>query len=138
MTFHAPHSHSELKLSIFDSVNLLNQNHWNSIVPKNEVYLTMPYLKALESTLADRINFRYILFYDEMYNPVGVAIVQLLRFTDNDLNTEDLHDRFGHFVSDKFIHNLDARVLLCGNAFQPAKMVLYLKIPFLTKWPNAI
>ncbi len=117
MTFHAPHSHSELKLSIFDSVNLLNQNHWNSIVPKNEVYLTMQYLKALESTLADRINFRYILFYDEMYNPVGVAIVQLLRFTDNDLNTEDLHDRFGHFVSDKFIHNLDARVLLCGNAF---------------------
>jgi predicted N-acyltransferase len=118
MTCHEEsYNQAELKLSIFDSVNLLNQEHWNAIVPPNEVYLTLPYLKALESTLADRIDFRYILFYSETFQPIGVAIVQLLRFTNDDLNTDDLHDRFGHYVSEKFIHNLDARVLLCGNAF---------------------
>jgi len=108
---------SDLKLSIFDSVHLLNEAHWESVVPDNEVYMTLPYLRALEASLGDHIDFRYILFYNNEFNPVGVAIVQLLRFTNTDLNITDLQSRFGQYLSDKLLHNLDARVLLCGNAF---------------------
>lgn len=107
----------DLKLSIFDSVHLIHAGHWESLVPPNEVYLTLPYLKALETSLSDTIDFRYILFYNSEFSPVGVAVVQLLRFTGNELNIGDLQQRFGNFLSDKLLHNLDARVLLCGNAF---------------------
>jgi predicted N-acyltransferase len=108
---------SDLKLSIFDSIHLLPSDHWESLVPKAEVYMTLPYLQALEASLGNRIDFRYILFYNKDFNPVGVAVVQLLRFTGNELNINDLQTRFGNYISEKILHNLDARVLLCGNAF---------------------
>ena len=117
MNCHTTTDQVDLKLSIFDSVNLLNQQHWDALVPSNEVYMSMPYLKALEATLGDHIDFRYILFYNESFDPVGVAIVQLLRFSNQEMNTVDLQERFGSYISDKLLHNLDARVLLCGNAF---------------------
>lgn len=117
MHCHSDLDQSDLKLSIFDSVHLLNAEHWESLVPNNDVYLTLPYLRALEASLSDSIDFRYILFYNAEFNPVGVAAVQLLRFTNTDLNVNDLQNRFGSYISDKVLHNLDARVLLCGNAF---------------------
>ncbi|MFT5512561.1 MAG: hypothetical protein ACI8SE_000959, partial [Bacteroidia bacterium] len=108
---------TDLKLSIFDSVRLLNEAHWEVLVPDNEVYMTLPYLRALEASLEGKVDFRYILFYNEDFNPVGIAIVQLLQFSNKELNTNDLHHRFGNYLSDKVLHNLDARVMLCGNAF---------------------
>ena len=108
---------STLKLSIFDSVHLLNQNHWNGIVDNSNVYLSIPYLHSLETSLSDYVDFRYILFYNDTFAPVGVAVVQLLRITNSEINAEDILCRFGGYISEKVLNNLDARVLLCGNAF---------------------
>ncbi|MFT5724738.1 MAG: putative N-acyltransferase [Bacteroidia bacterium] len=114
---HTNHDQEDLKLSIFDSVHLLPQTHWETLAPETNVYMSLPYLRALEGSLGDKIDFRYILFYNNDFQPVGIAVVQLLRFSGKELNTKDLHTRFGHFLSDKLLNNLDARVLLCGNAF---------------------
>lgn len=106
----------KLKLSIFDSIRLVNSNHWQSLAESN-VYLSIPYLEALEESLSDEIDFRYIVFYNNDFEPVGIATVQLLQFTDKEVNIEDLKRRFNNLLSDKIVKKLDARVLLCGNAF---------------------
>lgn len=108
---------SDLKLSIFDSIHLIPQEHWDLLLQDSNVYLSVPYLKALEESLKEEIGFRYIIFYNHNYQPAGIAVVQLLHFTNNDVNVEDVICRFGSYISDKFVKNLDVRVLLCGNAF---------------------
>ncbi len=113
----AAHKAAKLKLSISDSVRFLNTTDWNQVVGDRNVYLSAAYLASLEDSLHDVIDFRYVLFYDPQYVPVGVAIVQLLHFTNKELDIEDIKQRFGHLISEKMIAKLDARVMLCGNAF---------------------
>ncbi len=108
---------STLKLSISDSAHLINHGHWESIVGDRNVYLTIPYLTALEASLSNDIHFKYILFYDHGFEPVGVAVVQLLHFTNKELNVKDLESRFGSIISEHLLNKIDARVMLCGNAF---------------------
>ncbi|MCB9261761.1 MAG: hypothetical protein H6607_05240 [Flavobacteriales bacterium] len=111
----------DLKLSIFDSIHLVNQAQWDGLVADNNVYLLSGYLKSLENTLSDTIDFRYILFYRSEsaghFEPVGVAIVQLLKFDLSDFNISDLKNRFNGLFSEKMFSKMEARVLLCGNAF---------------------
>ena len=57
------------------------------------------------------------MFYNEQYVPVGVAVVQLLHFTNREINVEDLYDRFGHLIPERKLSELDVKIMLCGNAF---------------------
>lgn len=116
---------SKLKLNISDSVKLINRDHWDGLVGNKNIYLSTAYLESLEESLHDNIDFRYILFYDLEYTPVGVAVVQLLQFSNKELNAEDLKNRFGHLISDKIISKIDARVMLCGNAFATGENGFY-------------
>ena len=48
----------KLRHSFFDSVKMINTDHWNAVVGDRNVYLSVSYLKALEDSLRGNINFR--------------------------------------------------------------------------------
>jgi len=106
----------KFKLSIADSIDLVNHEHWSSIVEDRNVYLSQGYLKSLESTL-ETIDFRYILFYDSELTPVGVAVVQLHRFKSGEVDFHNLSNGFSDVIPYKIFDKLESRVMLCGNAF---------------------
>lgn len=105
------------KLSLFDSIELVNATHWNSIVGNNNIYLSIPYLIALEKALQGIIDFRYTLFYNDELQPVAVSYVQILHCVDKGTKYADSFCHLGDKVKSKLLGGVDARVLTCGNVF---------------------
>lgn len=108
---------SDLKLSFFDSANLINEAHWNKVVEGKNIYLSLPYLKAIEDALKNEMGFRYILFYNENSEPVSVAAIQLVNFVDKNSKYNELLCKVGDTIKNKLIDLLDIKVMVCGNVF---------------------
>ena len=104
--------HSEIVTSIAS----LDQKGWASIVQERNIYLSIPYLKALETTIKRDIDIFYAIVYNKAKEPVMVAVFQLvifeyrkndhpkaiLRHFHNDANKDDSFSMY---------------ILVCGNVF---------------------
>lgn len=108
---------TELKLTFFDSVNLINKDDWLKITAQKNIYLSLPYLRAVEESLKDSISFRYVLFYNDEYKPVAAAYIQVLNFEDKGNQFSNMLSNFGEKVKEKILSLLDFKVLVCGNVF---------------------
>jgi len=107
----------KLRHSFFDSVKMINTDHWNAVAGDKNVYLSIEYLQALEDSLRGTVNFRYIVFYNSKYIPVGVATVQILDFVDKKEKYGDAFCVLGQKVKHKLLGHLDMKVMVCGNVF---------------------
>jgi hypothetical protein len=108
---------SDPKLSFYDSAVLINANDWNKIVDKDNLYLSLPYLTALESAIQGAIEFRYIIFYDNLFRPVAVACMQLVHYSEKGLKYKEILCRLGDKIKSKLLESIDMKVLVCGNIF---------------------
>lgn len=106
--------------SSIDQVDLVG---WNKIVEGNNIYLSIPYLKALERSLP-AYDFRYFSFYLEN-EIIGVGYCQIIKITSNEINAEDLSKRMGGMLPKSLINNIDLRILICGNAFASGENGFY-------------
>ncbi len=102
--------------TIFSSVDQINPQEWTSVNNGRNIYLTIPYLKAIEYSLPS-FDFRYIVFYNELKQPIGIGYCQIVKITSNEINVEALSTRMGGILPKHLINSLDLRVLICGNAF---------------------
>ena len=105
------------KLSIVDSVDLINKKHWEEIRMGKNIYLSIPYLTALEKSLDGEVGFRYLIMYDDDVTPIGIAYIQILQFQDIGDNYEDYIPKFGDKVSKGLLNSLDVKIMCCGNAY---------------------
>ncbi len=106
----------QISTEIFSSVETLDVTSWETINNDRNVYLTLPYLKGLEQGLP-LMDFRYIVFYNESKEPVGLGYCQIVKITKNEINTDALTQRMGGMLPKNLLNSLDLRVLICGNAF---------------------
>lgn len=109
-------SKHDLKLSIYDSIHLVNPKHWASLVQDRNIFLSLPYLSALEDSRLEGINFRYVVFYDDRLNPIGIAVLQILDLQEKNLKNQTYTDEVCH-VKSKLINSLQIQALICGNIF---------------------
>lgn len=107
----------ELRHSFFDSVKMINTAHWEAVVGDSNIYLSLQYLQSLEDSLHKEMSFRYIVFYDEQYTPIGVATVQILDFVDVNKKYNDALCVVGQKIKHKLLGHLDIKVMVCGNVF---------------------
>jgi len=107
----------EFKLSYFDSVSIINANDWNTVNKNQNIYLTLEYLQAIEVALKNEIKFRYILFYNNNNIPVGIAIVQLVKFIDKGSPYYAHSCKLTGQLKNKIIQSLNIKVMVCGNVF---------------------
>lgn len=107
----------EFKLSYFDSVSIINANDWNTVNKNQNIYLTLEYLQAIEAALKNEIKFRYILFYNNNNIPVGIAIVQLVKFIDKGSPYYAHLCKLTGQLKNKIIQSLNIKVMVCGNVF---------------------
>ena len=101
---------------IFNSIKNVDEKDWDSLNTNNNPYLTRSYLSALEQSLP-YFDFRYIIFYNEIKECVGIAYCQIIKITQREINTDALSKRLGSKLPSTIINSLDLRVLICGNAF---------------------
>lgn len=103
-------------VQILKSVNDIDPYLWNEVLKVSNVYLSIPYLRAIEDSLP-YFEFRYIIFQDNNEVPIGVAYTQIIKITNKEINAEALNKKMGGRLPKNLINSLDIRVLICGNAF---------------------
>lgn len=107
----------EFKLSYFDSVSIINADDWNTVNKNQNIYLTLEYLLAIETALKNEMKFRYILFYNHNNIPVGIAIVQLVKFIDKGSPYYAHLCKLTGQLKNKIVQSLNIKVMVCGNVF---------------------
>ncbi len=109
-------SQVDYDLEFFDSIENVNPILWDNILDNRNIYLSIPYLRALETSLK-MYDFKYIVFYNQAKEPIGISYCQIIKITSADIDTAALVQRMGGMLPLNIIKRIDLRVLICGNAF---------------------
>lgn len=72
---------SSENFTFFQSVTDIPTTHWNLLVADTNIYLSIPYLLALEQTIASTVKPIYLLAYDEKGQPIVAGVFQISIFT---------------------------------------------------------
>ncbi len=106
-----------IRLSLHDSIHLVHAVDWDAIVHGGSPYLLHAHLSALEDAMEERMAFRYAVFHDAHFEPLGVAAFQVLDLEDNGSGYGPALRKFGSVIGSRIVKELKVRSLLCGNAF---------------------
>ncbi|MBK9177311.1 MAG: GNAT family N-acetyltransferase [Flavobacteriales bacterium] len=106
-----------LRLSIHDSIHLIHRKDWEAVAKEASIYLRYDHLSALEDAMAQAMGFRYALFHDERYQPVGIACFQVLDFEDNGSAKAEALCKLGNGLGARIRRDMKVRSLVCGNVF---------------------
>src|SRR5687767_1003300 len=106
-----------LKPDFFNSVNQIPVDHWNSVLKSSNVFLSLPYLKSLEDSMADQVEFRYIVFYDKQGAPSALASVQIIDFSNDIFKKNEVYCKVADKIKNKVLDALDIKMMVCGNVF---------------------
>ncbi|MCB0480974.1 MAG: N-acetyltransferase [Flavobacteriales bacterium] len=105
------------KTIISDSIDLVRIEDWKQTNYLNNIYLTSEYLSAIEETVGQELDFRYLQFYSDNNSPIGMAVVQIVNLKDSVENHEDVLCAVKQSIRKKLVNTIDARVIVCGNLF---------------------
>ncbi|WP_010522929.1 hypothetical protein [Aquimarina agarivorans] len=108
---------SSLTYKYYNTFQAIPQKDWNSVNTNNCIFFSLPYIKILEQTLSENIEFNYIIFYNSKNLAVAFAITQLFIFNSDQLKPNDFPCKLGDTITKKLIANMDISVLTCGNLF---------------------
>lgn len=103
-------------LSFFESVNKIPSLHWNNVVSVQQVYLTLPYLKAMEETLNKTLKSIYILAYSAEEEPILAAYFQISTFTYKKTSQQNLFIKLFQDCRNED-DSFSIKGLVCGNMF---------------------
>ena len=101
---------------ISTSFSSMNKKDWASVVQNRNIYLSIPYLEALESNLNDSIDIFYSLAYSNSGKPALVAVFQLVSLEYR----SSIHPQafLKHFYKEKNEEGrISMNILVCGNVF---------------------
>lgn len=100
----------------FQSVNEIPKSHWCAVVPVKNVYLSLPYLKALEETLERTIKPIYLLVYNSEGLPIVAALFQIATFTYKKTSQQNLFIKLFQDCRNED-DSFSIKGLVCGNMF---------------------
>ena len=107
----------ELRLSLHDSIHLIHRADWDAVSKDASLYLRYDHLAALEDVMSGSMTFRYAIFHDRQYRPVGIAYFQILDFEDNGSAQSVAICKLGAGIGSRIIKEMKVRSLVCGNVF---------------------
>ena len=115
---------SDFAFALYDSVGMVNAEHWNKIVKSGSEFLELDYLRVLENNNPPNMRFHYSIIYKET-TPVAIAYFQVIDFNaegwGSKVDKEDETEKCLHAVLKQYlkrgVNRLNIRLLLCGNAF---------------------
>ena len=121
-------SSSDFSFAVYDSVSMINAEHWNSVVKYGSEFLQLNYLSVLEKEPPHNMRFHYSIIYDAL-KPVAIAYFQVLDFTSDSFSSliEQDSEEFRCFITNyikkhvtshllRGADKVNMRLLICGNA----------------------
>jgi predicted N-acyltransferase len=120
---------SDFAFAIYDSVSMINTEHWNSIVKYGSEFLNLPFLTVIENQHPSNMHFHYAIIYDNT-KPVAISYFQVVDFSSESFGSflEPDKSDYSCIITDylkKHITNhiiksadrINLRLLICGNAY---------------------
>ena len=120
---------SDFSFAVYDSIAMINSEHWHSIVNFGSEYLQLDYLSVMEKAPPPNMRFHYAIIYDAL-QPVAISYFQVVDFSSESFGNmlEQESEEFKCFITNyikKHITNhllwgadkINMRLLICGNAF---------------------
>ena len=99
---------------IVSSITEIDQEKWCQVAGNKNIYLTFNYLKALEDSMKEEMNFYYSISFNQKDEPVMVSAFQVVTFADKKVqNPTNILSKMGNCKTGIFKFN----VLVCGNVF---------------------
>jgi len=93
---------------ISESIEFVNQQHWELVANQGSVFLSKAYLMTIESNSPENTQQRYAIAYDNG-KPVAAVVCQIADISGNHLTQAD------GGIKGKLADNFRERVLVCGN-----------------------
>lgn len=117
---------SNLSFELYDSIAFVKSEHWNNIVAYGSEFLQLSYLKVLENSHPNNMNFHYAIIF-ESNKPLAIAYFQVIEFKPENFqhfvdngNTENtciITEYIKKYIANHILRNMDIRLLICGNSF---------------------
>lgn len=107
----------KVRLNIADSIELLNKTHWDEVLQGQDLLLSTDYLRALELAMDESMEFRYVVYYCENFQPQGIAYFQVADLADNGSKYAEAVKGLGKGIGGRIVSELKVRSLVCGNVF---------------------
>lgn len=108
---------SEFSYRLIDSIVEISAKEWDTVNVKNNIYLSHNYLSAFEAGMKEKIDIKYVIFYANQKEIIGVSALQILYFKPKEL----LQDRIPVGIANKvklfFSEHKKVSLLVCGNLF---------------------
>ncbi|MDG1804885.1 hypothetical protein [Flavicella sp.] len=130
-------SHTNATFKVYDSITKVDHQEWEAVDTSDNIYLSIPYLLALEQGMSATMNFRYVTFFNSENLIIGVAVFQLVHFKAKELLQERIPCSIADKVQTYFLNDKKLSLLICGNlyacgengfAFQGVEKSQFLKI----------
>lgn len=118
---------SSFAFAVYDSVSMINKEHWTEIAKHGSEFLNLDYLSVFENNPPDNIRFHYAIIY-ETQKPVAIAYFQVIDFAPESFGSiVDQKDERGCLITDyikkhvkshllRGVDHFNMRLLICGNA----------------------
>ncbi len=118
---------SNFAFAIYDSVSMINKEHWMEVAQYGSEFLQLDYLSVFESNPPKNVRFHYALIYEHK-KPVALAYFQVIDFSSESFGSiMEQRDGDGCCVADyikkhikshllRSADHFNMRLLICGNA----------------------
>lgn len=120
---------SSFSLSYFNSIDSVDHNRWERIVPEANLLMQADYLQLIENLQADKMEFRYVLVQRDGAT-VGVLYFQVVKFEAGQLinyfpQGNGFLLRIIRSLSEKFLSIINLKLLVTGNVFMTGESGMY-------------
>ena len=105
------------KRTVFDAVSVLPHADWNKVQNGRNIYLSLPYLSALEQGMGGELNFFFSISYNAQNEPVLIAVFVRVKFVDKRKRFGDSVFKLRFPFKKKLENILSINALACGNVF---------------------
>lgn len=109
----------DIKLSrtFYSSIDEVDQDVWREVLNNKNLYLSVDYLKALESTMKGGVDFRYFILQNSIGKAVAIGYVQIVDFNNEAFKTNQAYCRIFTSIRNKVLESVDVKMMVCGNIF---------------------
>lgn len=121
---------ADFAFALYESVSMINKEHWNKVVVHGSEFLQLPFLTVLEKEHPDNMHFHYAIIY-ESNQPIAISYFQVIDFSSESFGSnvvEPTENEFSCVITNylkKYLTNhliksadrINMRLLICGNAF---------------------
>ena len=105
------------KRTVFSSITDIPSGDWNRVQNGRNIYLSLPYLSALEQGMGGELNFFFSISYNAQNEPVLIAVFVRVKFVDKRKRFGDSVFKLRFPFKKKLENILSINALACGNVF---------------------